>query len=118
MSWSPLQREMLDAMGLSPYRLASATPTDESPRVIVQENTAASAKTAAQNSGQTSSPGNPQVSSDTDALAAALLRAAGRDRAAADRDSVLRACPPPQTLRGDPRAKRALWPILRAMRRH
>jgi hypothetical protein len=118
MSWSPLQREMLEAMGLSPYLLASAMPADDSPRVAAHENTAASAKTAVHTSGQTSSARNPQASSDADALAAALLRAAGRDRAAADRDSVLQACPPPLTLRGDPRAKRALWPILRAMRRH
>jgi hypothetical protein len=113
MSWSPLQREILDAMGLSPYLLASVMPAAEAssagdnPRTAQHQNGSAIAK-----------PTNASGRMPDDALAAALLRAAGRDRAAADRDSVLRACPPPQSLRGDPRAKRALWPILRAMRRH
>jgi hypothetical protein len=44
----------------------------------------------------------------------ALLRAAGAPQA---RDAVLALCPAPQALRGDPRAKRALWPRLRALRR-
>ena len=47
----------------------------------------------------------------------ALLRAAGRDAAAADARVVLRALPAPDALRGDARAKRALWPRLRALRR-
>ena len=47
----------------------------------------------------------------------ALLRAAGRDAAAADARAVLRGLPAPGVLRGDARAKRALWPRLRAMRR-
>ncbi len=117
MSWSPLQREMLEAMGLSPYWLASAMPTDDSQILTAQGNAPAFAKTA-ETSTQTSTMRQSHAPNDADVLAVALLRAAGRDRAAADRDSVLHACPPPQSLRGDPRAKRALWPILRAMRRH
>lgn len=52
-----------------------------------------------------------------DPLVDALLRAAGRDRAAADAAALLRGWPSPATLRADPRAKRALWPRLRRLRR-
>ena len=52
-----------------------------------------------------------------DPMVDALLRAAGRDRDAADAAALLRACPAPATLRRDPAAKRALWPRLRRMRR-
>lgn len=47
----------------------------------------------------------------------ALLRAAGRDRASADAAALLRGLPPASALRGDPAAKRALWPMLRRLRR-
>ena len=50
-------------------------------------------------------------------LVDALLRAAGRDRSAADAATLLRGWPAPETLRGDPGAKRALWPRLRRLRR-
>jgi hypothetical protein len=52
-----------------------------------------------------------------DPMVDALLRAAGRDRAAADAAAVLRGLPDPASLRGDPAAKRALWPRLRRLRR-
>lgn len=55
-----------------------------------------------------------------DPLLRALLRAAGRSMDAdADVESVrrlLRALPATTQLRGDPRAKRQLWPQLRALR--
>ena len=41
-------------------------------------------------------------------LVDALLRAAGRDRSAADAASLLRGWPAPETLRGDPGAKVAM----------
>jgi len=47
----------------------------------------------------------------------ALLRAAGRDRASADAAALLRGFPPASALRGDAAAKRALWPVLRRLRR-
>jgi len=47
----------------------------------------------------------------------ALLRAAGRDRASADAAALLRGFPPASALRGDVAAKRALWPVLRRLRR-
>ena len=51
-----------------------------------------------------------------DPLVDALLRAAGRDRNAADAATLLRGWPPPASLRGDPRATRALWPKQRRLR--
>lgn len=104
MNWTPLQRETLAAMGLSPYRRASASPGVEP-------------------AATTHAPAEPRRASAVvregdapPALIAALLRAAGRDPDAADRDAVLRICPSPHALRGDARAKRALWPTLRALR--
>lgn len=52
-----------------------------------------------------------------DPIIDALLRAAGRDRNAEDGWRLVRAWPSPQALRGNARAKRALWPQLRALRR-
>jgi DNA polymerase III psi subunit len=50
-------------------------------------------------------------------MLAALLRAAGRDRASADAAALVRRFPPASALRGDAAAKRALWPELRRLRR-
>jgi hypothetical protein len=50
-------------------------------------------------------------------LVDALLRAAGRERGSADAAALLREWPEPDALRGDPAAKRALWPRLRRLRR-
>lgn len=52
-----------------------------------------------------------------DPLAHALLRAAGRDPGDPGAAELLRRLPPLASLRGDPAAKRALWPRLRALRR-
>ncbi len=52
-----------------------------------------------------------------DPMVDALLRAAGRDRAAADAAVVLRGMPDPASLRGNPSAQRALWPRVRRLRR-
>lgn len=52
-----------------------------------------------------------------DPLIHALLRAAGRSRDAEDAVRLARTWPAPRALRSDPRAKRALWPQLRALRR-
>jgi hypothetical protein len=86
-SWDPWQREVLDALGHAVYRLAPA------------ESSAAEA--------QLSAPAG-------DALLRALLRAAARD--ADDAAALVRTWPPTAQLRGNPAAKRALWPRLRALR--
>ncbi len=102
-AWDPLQREILDAMGLSAHRLVAIMP-GPAPSAAAD---AAAVPTPADGAAQT--PDHP--------LARALLRAAGRDPASADAAALLRGWPPARTLRGDPRAKRALWPQLRALRR-
>ena len=52
-----------------------------------------------------------------DALAHALLRAAGRASTDPGSAALLRTLPSLASLRGDPHAKRALWPRLRALRK-
>ena len=95
-SWSPQQREALEAMGLPVYRMAGAAPPGTpaaAPAVMRGESAAAST---------------------LDPLMLALLRAAGLGRDAAP---LAGDWPAPQALRSDPQAKRALWPRLRALRR-
>ncbi len=91
MSWSPLQRETLEAMGLPVYR-ATAVAADGVVGVSVLEAAAAD-----------------------DPLLRALLRAAGRT--ADDAGALSQIMPASRGLRGHPQAKRALWPTLRALRR-
>ncbi len=116
MNWSPLQREMLDAMGLSPYRLASAMPADVSPSAERSRATGANRVEATHPAASTLRDAPAQYSAQ-DTMTAALLRAAGFDRDARAHEAVLGVCPAPQALRGDARAKRALWPQLRALRK-
>lgn len=52
-----------------------------------------------------------------DPLLHGLLRAAGCGPDSPRLREVLAALPPTGRLRGDPAAKRALWPLLRALRR-
>lgn len=52
-----------------------------------------------------------------DPLIDALLRAAARNRETGDATRLAKLWPPVHVLRKDPRAKRALWPQLRALRR-
>lgn len=51
-----------------------------------------------------------------DPLLRALLRAASRTGEDAEVPALVRDWPPTTRLRGDPAAKRALWPRLRALR--
>jgi hypothetical protein len=96
--WDALQRETLTAMGLSTYRVVGAevavAPVDALSDAPLLDNPL---------------PDDPLIT--------ALLRAAGRGRDARDAAQLVRGWPAPQTLRRDPRAKRALWPALRALRR-
>ena len=87
MSWNPAQQAMLEAMGYTLWRHAGAA--------------AAPAATPV--------PDAPITGADT------LLRALQRAAGGADLSSL--ALPPLASLRGDARAKRALWPRLRALRR-
>lgn len=118
MSWSPLQREILDAMGLAPMQLLASVPSGAVTGVAADAAAPAfMGSTGVAQPGR--SPQAPARAADAapaglDVMTRALLRAAGAPQA---RDAVLALCPMPQALRGDPRAKRALWPRLRALRR-
>ncbi|MBP6627220.1 MAG: hypothetical protein KA187_07375 [Arenimonas sp.] len=89
MSWSAQQQAMLSAMGYVLYRQAG-TPA---PMAAVHESIAAS------------------VTQAPSRLLQALARAAG------GRDPAVLPLPPLEQLRASAAAKRALWPLLRALRR-
>ena len=90
MNFDPWQREVLEALGHTVYRLAP-----------MESSAAAQAQKPA---------------SVEDALLRALLRAAAHDVEADDAGALARTWPPTAQLRGNPAAKRALWPRLRALR--
>jgi hypothetical protein len=112
MNWSPLQREMLEAMGLPPLQFVSAAATADAP----SRDEPVSGARGAGTRGHDAQPRDRVTTPAPDRLTAALLRAAGWDRDEHTREAVLALCPLPQALRGDARAKRALWPHLRALR--
>lgn len=85
MNFDPWQREVLEALGHTVYRMAPAESSDAQGQLV------------------------------EDALLRALLRAAARDVVTDDAVAVLHASPL-ASLRGNPAAKRALWPRLRALR--
>lgn len=88
--WDPVQREVLAALGHPLDRLAIALPGSAHAVLFAW-------------------PDDPLVD--------ALLRAAARGRDDADALRDAPSWPSPQALRADPRAKRALWPRLRGLRR-
>jgi hypothetical protein len=102
--WDAVQRETLAAMGLPVYRMLGVTAQETVP-------------VAAQPDDARPRDRMPEAPLLDDRLIAALLRAAGRSCDAHDAAQLVRGWPAPQTLRRDPRAKRALWPALRALRR-
>lgn len=148
MSWSAFQREMMAAMNLRPYRLAT-TPTADTGHAADAADARADARVDASASSPAQAPRDIAVSADArrgdaagrdrqpveqsrferphfersgtapprvdpprvDPLIAALLRAAGRE---IDTPTLLDWA---DGLRGNARAKRALWPRLRALRR-
>lgn len=95
MSWSPDQQRLLAAMGYPLYRPLAAAPA---PLATAAESLALA-------------PSPPSAPAE-DRLLQSLRRAAGR------RDLSGIVLPPLATLRADPAAKRALWPILRQLRKH
>jgi predicted component of type VI protein secretion system len=95
MNWDGFQREVLAALGHRVYALGQPEPQ---PQPQVQ---------AVPSPGPRASPAHGPASP----LLAALARAAGVEVAR------LPDLPALKSLRGDARAKRALWPRLRALRR-
>jgi hypothetical protein len=105
-AWSAGQRDRLAAMGLDLYVRAGArrpaAPTSRRDGASVQDAPASGTRVDAR--------------SADDRLVRALLRAAGVAPGDAA-DDVRATLPPLDGLRGNPAAKRALWPRLRALRR-
>lgn len=93
MSWDARQRGLLSAMGYRVLRQAGAVVAPPEAVVVAETPSAAAVAT-------------------DDPLLRALRRAAG------GRDPSSLPLPPLDRLRGDAAAKRALWPLLRALRRH
>lgn len=93
MSWSPAQRQMLEAMGYTPFQ-----------RAVAGAPAPAASGPAPAGSAPEGPAGHPKL------MQALRLAARGRDI-----DALL-----PGDLSGlrDPAAKRALWSRLRALRRH
>jgi DNA polymerase III psi subunit len=98
--WSSEQREWLQVLGHDVLMLAGATAMPELPR---EASSAAAQPTTAARTTVAASP-----------LLRALARAAGRNEQDAE---LLQALPDFATLRGNPAARRALWPRLRALRK-
>ena len=100
-SWSPQQREWLQALGHDVLMLAGA---DVPPAVV------ATAEVAVRPAALAQRPAAPAAGDN--ALLRALQRAAGR------RDlGDFAWLPDPAALRGNAAAKRALWPRLRTLRK-
>lgn len=107
-TWSALQRDRLAAMGLELY--VRADPGADPRAVDAPSGTGSKADRRADDPSTDGAPGD-------DRLLRALLRAAGVREGGPAADAVRAALPPVDAIRGNPAAKRALWPRLRAMRR-
>ena len=115
MSWTAQQHAMLAAMGLSPMHRRAAGESLRVPDAVAAVEAgvrapARGAPTAAPASRAASTPAAPPAARPG-ALLEALRRAAG-GRDIADLVADL------ERLRREPALKRALWPRLRALRRH
>lgn len=112
MSWSPGQQAMLEAMGYTLWRHAGAGHASAVAAAGVDTAPdSARSHDAAIAAGRVVEAAATPTPRGEDPLLRALRRAA------AGADLARLALPPLATLRGDPAAKRALWPKLRALRR-
>ena len=107
--WSAQQREWLQAMGHSVLSLAG----DEAELAPAVAPTAGRASTPRPELAPAAAAANPARPTADSPLLRNLLRAARR----APGDAAVLALFDAAALRGDPAAKRALWPRLRALRR-
>lgn len=121
--WDPQQREWLEAMGLQVWVRAGQEPAAagrESVRAAGVAPGPLPAPDAVDRSRagavRTAHPASDLARALPDRLMRAVLRAAGR-RPDEGPDPELAARVDTARLRGDPAAKRALWPYLRALRR-
>lgn len=100
--WTAEQREWLAALGHDVLVLASASDAAATMPAVPEVVAPAKPETVA------------RLSTPTAALLRALARAAGRSEDDSEFHQVL---PDLATLRGNPAARRALWPRLRGLRR-
>ncbi|HEX7802091.1 MAG TPA: alanine acetyltransferase [Pseudoxanthomonas sp.] len=124
--WSSQQHEWLAALGHTLYVQGAA----EAPVAVVAESAKPPRETA-----QPAAPARRRPEPETmpparaaaapvraasrlpDKLHFALIRASGCNPNAEDAAAIIARWPPSSELRGNPAAKRALWPQLRALRR-
>jgi len=121
--WSPQQREWLQALGHDVLALAgaaSASPARAAPDPAPAQEPAPALPQGVDRDAarvpRAPAPARPATARAPaeSTLLRALAQAAGR---APDDGELLRALPPLASLRGNPAARRALWPRLRALRR-
>lgn len=129
-AWTVQQHAWLTALGYSLY-VPGAVPehADSTPRDAVVKAAPAKPSGPAPTRVRPSLPEAPETSRSQppaarrpvarvpDRLHFALIRACACDPGAEGMAHVMAQWPDPQSLRGNPAAKRALWPILRAMRK-
>lgn len=109
MTWDALQREMLGALGHTLYVICDSPATreqDAACEAIPERNE--------RDRSMLDRPARDRNATSPDSLLRALLRAAnlGEDNV----PSLQSQLPPLHTLAGNANAKRALWPMLRALR--
>ena len=135
--WSSQQHEWLTALGHTLYVPGGAeaplagTPTPAATPTVQKQAVRPAAPVAAPNpmrrvpaehatSGplvRANAPARRATSRLPDKLHFALIRASGCDPSAEGVAQIMAGWPPSSELRGNPAAKRALWPQLRALRR-
>lgn len=131
--WSSQQHEWLKALGHTLYVPGGAeAPLAETPAAPAQKQALRSATPAAAPSttrrvpaehatsappARVAAPARRATSRLPDKLHFALIRASGCDPSAEGVAQIMAGWPPSSELRGNPAAKRALWPQLRALRR-
>jgi hypothetical protein len=108
--WSAQQREWLQALGHDVLRLAATGEAAEPALPVPASAPPVQREVAGGPKGRPVRAGAPARSP----LLRALASAAGRDE---DDAELLQVLPDLATLRGNPHARRALWPRLRALRR-
>ena len=117
MSWNPQQQAMLAAMGYTLYRQAGAEPASAGAESAVVRSPVSGygAPEGRRDAEATAGQDAPRTPRDAAAKFERLLQALVR--ASGGRDAGELPLPPLEQLRDSAQAKRALWPVLRALRR-
>jgi len=124
--WSSQQHEWLAALGHTLYvQGAAETPVPAAVKPVRPQHEPVQAAVPARRRSEPEKA--PPVRAATaprraasrvpDKLHFALIRASGCNPNAEDAAAIIASWPPSSELRGNPAAKRALWPQLRALRR-